>query len=104
MNIPGIYSLIAQRRQSAEWDRAKAAGTRTDPRLVHELEESAKRTDAEVDRLQTHAKSNEELIQNIEMLIHYLNGSSIKSAHRTLALRDLESASGRLQRELGTKV
>lgn len=102
MEIAGLFRLIATRRQQAEWHRARAAATRTDPRTAHELEQAAKQVEKDVEELERHAKSDAELIQNIEMLIGYINSSPIKSAHRTLALRDLESASDRLRRELGS--
>lgn len=102
MPIAGLYALMKQFADSAQWNRARAAACRTDPRIAHDLEAAAKKDAAEAERLGKHAKSNEELIQNIEMLIAYLNNSTIKSGHRTLALRDLESASDRLRRELGS--
>lgn len=104
MEIAGLHKLAHQKRQQAEWNRAKAAAPHTDPRLAHECEEAAKRLDAEADLLDRHIKGDIDIIINIEALIHYLNHSPDTSAHRTLALRDLENASGRLRRELGSPV
>lgn len=101
MDIRGLHYLAKQKRQQAEWNRAKAAATHTDPRLAHECEASATALETEAATHDRHAKGNTDLIINIESLIHYINHSPDKSAYRTLALRDLESASMRLRRELG---
>lgn len=102
MDIRGLHYLAKQKRQQAKWQRTKAAATHTDPRIAHECEESAKALEAEAEIHERHANGNTDLILNIESLIHYINNSPDKSAYRTLALRDLESASDRLRRELGT--
>ena len=102
MDIAGLHKLAHQKRQQAEWNRAKATATHTDPRLAHEIEEAAKRLEAEAALHDRHIKGNTDLIINIEALIHYIHHSPDTSAYRTLALRDLESASDRLRRELGS--
>lgn len=91
--IPGLYLLIARKRGGAAWQRANDD---TPVGLA-----AAKHSDEEADNLEGHARSNEAIISMIELIIHDLQTSSIKSADRTLALRDLESASMRLRRELG---
>lgn len=103
MNIAGIHQLIAHKRKTAEWNRAKAAAPQTCPRIAYDAEMDAKKLEEEATTLEGHAKSDWELIQNIEMLINYLVHSPYTSAHRTLALRSLEEASMRLRRELGDK-
>ena len=47
------------------------------------------------------ACSNVAIINAVELLIHDLYTSTLKSETRTLARRDLEMASMRLRRELG---
>ena len=101
MNLKGIQHLAKDKKGQAAWNRNKAASTRTDPRDAHESEQVAKRLEAEATQLSRQARSDAALIQNIEFLIHDLSTSTDQSAHRTLALRDLENASGRLRRELG---
>lgn len=101
MNIAGLYSLISRTRQQAASQRLRAAAPDTCPHEAYDAELDAKRLEAEADRLRAHARDNERMIPNIEMLIHDLNQSPHKSAARTLALRDLEQASMRLRRELG---
>jgi hypothetical protein len=102
MNIPGLYQLAAHKRQQAEWCRATAKRSETDPRTAHENEQAAEQLVKEADDLEAHAKGNEDLILGIETLIHYFPSSPHQSAHRALAMRHLEDASMRLQRENGT--
>lgn len=99
--IPGLLDLARTRRQQAEWNRAKAAATHTDPHIAHECQQAALRMDKEAESAEAHAKGNQDIILNIETLIHYLIHSPHNSAHRTLALRHLEDASMRLRREIG---
>lgn len=101
MKIEGIQHVAEQKRQQAKWNRCEAASVSTDPRIAHECEVTAKCLDEEAEQLERMAKGNHELIQNIEHLIRYLATSNDKSAQRTLAMRDLESASSRLRREVG---
>lgn len=104
MNIAGLYKLIDQLRQQAKWNRAKAAAPSADPRVAYEAEVSAKDAESRAEELEAHAKGNQDMILNIESLIHYLNHSPHKSADRTIATRHLEDASMRLRRELGDPV
>ena len=105
MNLPppisGLYHLIARKRGHAAWERQRAEYQRTDPREQHEATERAKSLEAEAGELEKHTRSNVAIIQAGELLIHDLASSSIQSADRTAARRDLESAVGRLRRELG---
>lgn len=91
--IAGLYQLIARKRGGAAWQRANDD---TPVGLA-----AAKHSDEEADNLEAHARSNESIIPMIELIIHDLQTSSHQSAQRTLTLRDLESASMRLRRELG---
>lgn len=93
--IAGLYQLIARKRGGARWQREN------DESPVGL--EAAKHSDAEADKLEAHARSNEAIIPMIELIIHDLQNSTHPSAQRTLAMRDLESASMRLRRELGDK-
>lgn len=101
MNLQGIQHIAARKREQAEWCRKKAASITKDPRDAHENEVAAGRLIEEAENLERMAKGNQELILNIETLIHYLATTNDKSAQRTLAMRDLESASSRLRREVG---
>lgn len=101
MNIKGIQHLAKEKKEQAAWGRDKAAAAHTDPRDAYESAQVAERLDAEAAKLGRQARSDAAIIQNIELLIHDLSTSTDQSAHRTLALRDLENASGRLRRELG---
>lgn len=91
--IAGLYQLIARKRAGAAWQRENDDSTIG--------QHAAVRSDAEADKLESHAHSNVDLINAMEIIIHDLTTSSIQSAPRTLALRELESASMRLRRELG---
>lgn len=99
--IPGLYQLAAKKLQTAEWCRQKAESCKTDPRTASENEEAAASAEREATALLEHAKENEVLILSIETLLHGIYSSPIKSADRTLAMRELEAASMRLQRENG---
>ncbi len=59
--------------------------------------------DSKAAQCEAHIRSNEAVIPMIELIIHDLQTSTIQSAYRTLAIRDLECASMRLRRELGDK-
>lgn len=99
--MKGILDLAKNKRQSAEWNRAKAAAQHKDPRDAYEAEVHAKHLDAEADQLERIGRSDKALILNLELLIHDLTTSTDKTAYRALALRDIESASSWLRRELG---
>jgi hypothetical protein len=99
--MKGILDIAKQARESAKWNRAKAAAIHTDPRIAHDAESAAKRSDAEAEKLERMARSDRALIDTIELLIHDIATSSDQSPSRTLAMRDLENASSRLRRELG---
>lgn len=99
--IAGLYQLIAKLRGQAAWNREKAKAAHTDPRLAHEADLSAADDEKKADKLESHARANEAAVNIIELLIHDFTTSSHASAARTLAMRDLESASMRLRRELG---
>ena len=100
--IAGLYQLAAKKYQTATWCREKAAACATDPRVAHENEQAADQCDKEAGALLEHAKDNEILILSIETLLNSIYHSPIKSPHRTLAMRHLEDASMRLQRENGS--
>jgi hypothetical protein len=102
--ISGLYKLIQQLREQATANARRVRSVKTDPRMAHECAVAAEREAEEADELAKHAESNVELINKIEELIRYLANSKWQSARRTLAMRDLESASDRLRRELGDPV
>lgn len=93
--IPGLYQLIAKKRSGARWTFDN------DPTPTGRR--NADRLDEEAEQHEVHARSNEALIPMIELVIHDLTTSTIQSAQRTLAIRALEEASMRLNRELGPK-
>jgi hypothetical protein len=74
-----------------------------DPRDAHEREMSARTARTQADDLKIMIEETESFIERIEELIDHLANHPSKSAHRTLAQRDLENASMRLRRELGDK-
>jgi hypothetical protein len=100
-SVPGLLKAARQLREQAEWNRTKAKAAKTDPRLAHEAECSAKADEARAGQLERHASCNIADVNALEFLIHTLKTSPHQSAYRTLALGDLESASSWLRRELG---
>jgi hypothetical protein len=101
--ISGLYAIAASKQRQAA-DLAAGAQGRCTPVEVFEMEAKAKALAKEAAQHTEHATSNEQLVLNIEQLIHYLVLSPHKSAERTLALRKLEAASGILRRENGSTV
>lgn len=99
--IPGLYQAVKLLRGQAAWNRQKAKAADTDPRLAHEADLSATEDEKKADKAEAMARSNVAIINAVELLIHDLNTSTLKSETRTLARRDLEIASMRLRRELG---
>lgn len=93
--IAGLYQLIRRKRDGAAWVREHANET------PEKADYDARLLEKEADSLESHARSNVAAVNIIELLIHDFTTSSHASAARTLAMRDLESASMRLRRELG---
>jgi hypothetical protein len=101
--ISGLYALASQkRRQSA--DLTAGADGRCSAVEAYEMTTKAKSLLLEAGNHDQHATSNENLVLNLEQLIHYLCASPHRSPYRTLALRCLEEASGLLRRENGSTV
>jgi hypothetical protein len=101
--IPGLYQLAKHKRQQAEWARVKIGNPHTDPRVAHECEVTAAQLEKESEVLLKHASENENFILACETLISGMLASEHGGPNRTLAIRHLESASMRLQRENGPK-
>lgn len=101
--LKGLHSQIAQKLSTAKRQKRKAAAVETDPRIAHEAGADADKLEAEAKKLAAMARADEALLPSIELLIHDLETSTHKSAYRTLAMRDLQSASNWLRRELGDK-
>jgi hypothetical protein len=102
--IAGLYQLIETKLKQAAWNRTKAEFPRTDPHISHEAGVSAEQAVKDVEKHEAHVRSNIAIINTAELLIHDLLTSTIQSAPRKLAMRELESASMRLRRELGDRV
>lgn len=100
--ISGLYVLQQRCRVAAAACEKESGEQELHPREKHEARQQMEAYMKQADGFGAHIKSNEELIQNIEQLIHYLVNSPIKSAQRTLTLRKLEEASGHLRRECGS--
>lgn len=99
--IPGLYQAVKRLREQAGWNRLKAKAADTDPRIAHEADLEATKDEKAADKAEAMARSNVAIINTVELLIHHLKESTLTSADRTLAMRDLEMASMRLRRELG---
>jgi hypothetical protein len=99
--IAGLYALAASKRAQAGELAMSASDRNATPRDAAEMQERADSLRKEAIEHEQHARGNEELVQNIECLIHYLLQSNHKSAGRTLVQRKLEEASGHLRRECG---
>lgn len=101
LTISGLYALAASKKRQA-CDLAMSAQDRcTTPAEAGQMMERAGMLTKEAAQHEEHARSNEDLVCNIEQLIHYLVHSPHKSAARTLVQRKLEEASGHLRRECG---
>jgi uncharacterized protein (DUF2225 family) len=71
------------------------------PRTAHEKNIEAERLAVEAEDLSDHAQGNEELMQNINPLLHYLAVSKHQSRYRRLAITAMEEAICWLHRENG---
>lgn len=96
--IHGLYQAAARKIAGAAWIRTQAneEPTQAEARAI-ELEAAA----AEI-RDQIH--EDIATINTLEFLMHTLATSKFQTPHRTLAIRAMEEASGRLRRELGDPV
>ena len=96
--IHGLYQAADRKIAGAAWIRSQAneEPTQAEARAI-ELEAGA----AEI-RDQIH--EDIATINTLEFLMHTLATSKFQTPHRTLAIRAMEEASGRLRRELGDPV
>ena len=102
MIIHGLHHFISSKRQAAgEFARQARDLEKKDPRGAYERNEEAERLAVESEVLAEHAKGNEDLMENLNKLLHYLATSKHKSRYRSLAITDLESAQNWLRRENG---
>ena len=101
MQISGLYHLLALKTRQASAAK-EVERLSTEPSEVHEAGQRAARFDQEGIDLAHHIVDDEGLINDIERIIARMQAATtITSAHRSLAFRDLENASMRLRRELG---
>jgi hypothetical protein len=103
MILHGLYHFIATKRASAGAEARAARRPECDPRISYEKSVTAEKLAMEAEKLSEHAKGNEELLENLNHLIHYLATSEHKSRYRSLVLTDLESAQNWLRRENGDR-
>jgi hypothetical protein len=96
-----LYQQIQGLRISADREDAIAMSPHSDPRDATESGSRAKLYRGQAAAMEAHAADNNARIHAIESLIRLLGDSKFQSANRTLAIRHLEDASMRLQRENG---
>jgi hypothetical protein len=104
MNLPPIHGLlreIALKAKSAGAQARKAQKPSTDPRTAHECQFTADQLAADVTALTAAAKETRDIIIQVEATAEFFRLSKFKTPLRTLAMRDLESCSAHLRRELG---
>lgn len=99
--ITGLLIAALLKRKEAE--RKAVIGRRRGgcPQESHDNAEDAVRCANDAARLEAHATENADMITQIETIITFLKISKHTSADRTLAMRELESASMMLRREIG---
>lgn len=100
MNPAPLYQRLAAARNSAGTARAMARDC-ADPRQRHELECSARAADAEADNLAAAIAEIEALLTKLRAALREAETLKFRGAHTTLAIRHMEDAESRLQRELG---
>lgn len=102
--LPPIHGLLREARRKelqAAREATESRSQKKDPRMAHDLAESAERNSVEAAEIRSYAAENADLIIQVEAICQFIQTAPRSSAHRTLALRDLESAAMRLRRELG---
>lgn len=105
ITIKGLYYLVKQRldqilQLQREADRLEG----DDPQIAHDKRASCASLIKETQGIEGLIESDITDILSIEAIISVMEANPHKSAHRTLALRALEIASGHLRRELGDKI
>jgi hypothetical protein len=102
MNLPGLHHQIAMKRMAAGEIARQARRPECDPRTSYEKSVEAERLALASETLSDHAKGNDEVMEGILHLIHYLAKSPHQSRHRSVAITHLETACARLLLENGT--
>lgn len=103
MNIPGLYYQIETKRRAAGELARAARLPDCEPLTAHEKSLTAEQLALQSEDLSEFAKANEQVIQNINNLLHYLATSKFQSRYRKLAITALEDAQNWLRRENGDK-
>lgn len=99
----GLYQNLARMRAILAGKRVTAAAVDSDPRIAHDVSVEVLRMAREEKELMTQIQEDVEFMAGIQGLINRITVSPHGSANRTLAIRHLEDAQSRLQRELGDK-
>jgi hypothetical protein len=99
--IQGLYSKL----NAAHVGIAKAVKVQRDGNAaaadLYAAQQNERRLREEIKKTAAGITTTQEDIEGIEQLITYMRGTEHQSPDRTLAIRALEEASGRLRRELG---
>lgn len=101
MIIHGLYYQIAMKRLAAGELARQARRPECDPRTAYEKGVEAEQLAIESEAMCEQAKANEELMENLNKLLHYAAVSKFKSRYRSLAITAMEDAQNWLRRENG---
>lgn len=101
MKILGLYHLIGTKRASAGAEARATRRPECDPRIAHEKGVTAEKLALEAEDMADHARANEEVMENLNQVLHYLGTSKHQSRYRKLCITDLESSINWLHRENG---
>lgn len=101
MNLPGLHHDIAMKRMAAGELAHQARRPECDPRTSYEKSVEAERLAVEAEKLSDHLHGNEQTMEGILHIIHYLAKSPHKSRHRSIVTTELENAYSRLLMENG---
>lgn len=101
MILHGLHHSIAMKRTAAGELARQARRPACDPRTAYEKSIEAERLAVEAEDLADHARGNEELLENLNKLLHYLAVSKHQSRYRKLTITCLEDAQNWLLRENG---
>lgn len=103
MIVHGIHHHVAMKRLAAGELARQAQHPKTDPRDAYEKGVEADRLVKQAEELAAHAKGNDEAMENLVKILHYLATSphSKGSRYRALAMTNLEQTIMWLHRENG---
>lgn len=102
--IHGLLRIAAEKEAQASREADASLAEKKSFATAHASGVEADRLAKEAGEIRAYAGDTADIIVQVEAIITYINLGKLGSPSRTLALRDLESASMRLRREIGDNI